>query len=286
MTKTEVARKFDEIVDFAGVEKFIDTPVKRYSSGMYVRLAFAVAAHLDPEILVVDEVLAVGDAEFQKKCLGKMGEVARGGRTVLFVSHNMGVIRSICPKTLLFDKGIIYFSGETNSAVDKYLSGEFSSIGQDGQVIWDSAEKAPGNDEIQLKKVRLLDSNENIKSVFDYFSPIIMEFTFNITKPLRGVRTGMLLNTDDGQVVLASADRTSTSKEKMPGPYTVRVRIPAEFLNQRKYIVQIQIAVPNVCYLVSENVISFTVTGGGELGTKDPGRWPGVVAPNLEWETL
>ncbi len=121
MTKAEVARKFDEIVDFAGVEKFIDTPVKRYSSGMYVRLAFAVAAHLDPEILVVDEVLAVGDAEFQKKCLGKMGEVAQGGRTVLFVSHNMAAVQGLCQKALLLDKGSLKTLGATREVIDLYI---------------------------------------------------------------------------------------------------------------------------------------------------------------------
>jgi lipopolysaccharide transport system ATP-binding protein len=122
MRKEEVDRKFDEIVDFSGVEKFIDTPVKRYSSGMYVRLAFAVAAHLDPEILVVDEVLAVGDVEFQKKCLGKMGDVAEEGRTVLFVSHNMGAIRQLCTRGILLSKGVIAFKGSPENTVDEYLS--------------------------------------------------------------------------------------------------------------------------------------------------------------------
>lgn len=122
MSRAEVARKFDEIVDFSGVEKFIDTPVKRYSSGMYVRLAFAVAAHLDPEILVVDEVLAVGDAEFQKKCLGKMGDVASEGRAVLFVSHNMGAIESLCKKSILMEAGSISFVGDTKNVVNNYIS--------------------------------------------------------------------------------------------------------------------------------------------------------------------
>ena len=122
MTKKEIDRKFDEIVDFAEVEKFIDTPVKRYSSGMYVRLAFAVAAHLEPEILVVDEVLAVGDAQFQKKCLGKMGEVAKGGRTVLFVSHNMAAISALCNKVVVLESGNINFEGDTKNGIDQYLS--------------------------------------------------------------------------------------------------------------------------------------------------------------------
>src|ERR1700692_3672001 len=122
MRKAEIKRKFDQIVDFAGVERYIDTPVKRYSSGMYVRLAFAVAAHLESEILIVDEVLAVGDAEFQKKCLGKMGDVSKGdGRTILFVSHNMDSIRSLCNKGIVLDNGSILFDGEVNDAVRNYL---------------------------------------------------------------------------------------------------------------------------------------------------------------------
>ena len=122
MSRAEITRKFDEIVDFAGVEKFLDTPVKRYSSGMYVRLAFAVAAHLEPEILIVDEVLAVGDAEFQKKCLGKMEDAARGGRTVLFVSHNMGAIGALCPRTIYFNNGRIKCMGATSDIIPAYLS--------------------------------------------------------------------------------------------------------------------------------------------------------------------
>ena len=121
-----MTRKFDEIVDFAEVEKFIDTPVKRYSSGMYVRLAFAVAAHLEPEILVVDEVLAVGDAEFQKKCLGKMGDVAQEGRTVLFVSHNMGAVKNLCPRSMLLDKGSILMMNETDLVIDHNLDSRAS----------------------------------------------------------------------------------------------------------------------------------------------------------------
>lgn len=131
MTRAEIKRKFDEIVDFAGVEKFLDTPVKRYSSGMYVRLAFAVAAHLEPEILVIDEVLAVGDAEFQKKCLGKMGEVAKGGRTVLFVSHNLGAVQALCPRCLLIQNGRVSFDGNSENTVASYLSSGCYAPGDD-----------------------------------------------------------------------------------------------------------------------------------------------------------
>jgi lipopolysaccharide transport system ATP-binding protein len=138
MTRAEIRRKFDEIVDFSGVEKFIDTPVKRYSSGMYVRLAFAVAAHLEPEILLVDEVLAVGDAEFQKKCLGKMGDVAKGGRTVIFVSHNMAAIRDLCPRAILVHEGQLAVDAASDDAISRYLTskpGTDRSRGQESQGI-------------------------------------------------------------------------------------------------------------------------------------------------------
>ncbi len=155
MTRAEIKRKFDEIVDFAGVEKFLDTPVKRYSSGMYVRLAFAVAAHLEPEILVVDEVLAVGDAEFQKKCLGKMGEVAKGGRTVLFVSHNMGAVRNLTMKAMVLESARIIFWGATDAAIQSYLSTQHhgASPASKGRHL---------TDDLRITKV-LIDSKYNHK---------------------------------------------------------------------------------------------------------------------------
>jgi len=153
MKRREIQRKFDEIVDFSGVEQFIDTPVKRYSSGMYVRLAFAVAAHLEPEILLVDEVLAVGDAEFQKKCLGKMGEVAGEGRTVLFVSHNMAAIQNICMTSYLLDQGRIVASGETSQVVSKYLK---SRSGRDNYKDLEDREDRSGTGVMRFTQVKLL----------------------------------------------------------------------------------------------------------------------------------
>lgn len=161
MSRKEIDRKFDEIVDFSGVEKFIDTPVKRYSSGMYVRLAFAVAAHLDPEILVVDEVLAVGDAEFQKKCLGKMSDVAQEGRTVLFVSHNMGAIRSLCSKAIYFDVGNIADIGETNDVVSSYLVKVIDYGKSENPVVIENRMRTKGTGEVRVIEVGL----ENISGV-------------------------------------------------------------------------------------------------------------------------
>ena len=198
MSRKEIDRKFDEIVDFSGVEKFIDTPVKRYSSGMYVRLAFAVAAHLDPEILVVDEVLAVGDAEFQKKCLGKMGDVAQAGRTVLFVSHNMGAIRSLCSEAICFDAGSIIQTGEIHNVISSYLAKIVDYGKSKNPVVIDDQMRVKGTGEVRVigvglenisgaksqeftiwENIRILmdiqNNNENFEGVSCWFSIVTPE---------------------------------------------------------------------------------------------------------------
>ena len=174
MRKDEVSKKFDEIVDFSGVEKFIDTPVKRYSSGMYVRLAFAVAAHLDPEILIVDEVLAVGDAAFQKKCLGKMGDVAGEGRTVLFVSHNMGAIQTLCTSAIVMADGKIIYEGSSPKAVSFY----YDSISSDNAKGWVDAELRPGDGRIRISEAALMDGNGEILEAISVGQPVKFEIGF------------------------------------------------------------------------------------------------------------
>jgi lipopolysaccharide transport system ATP-binding protein len=174
MTKAEIRKKFDEIVAFAEIEKFIDTPVKRYSSGMYVRLAFAVAAHLEPEILVVDEVLAVGDASFQKKCLGKMGEVAKEGRTVLFVSHNMQAIQQLCRTAFQLEVGKIIGYGDSSTVVARYLA---NIGGMSSEVVWPE-QTAPGNDEIRLKAVRVYSESEDRSGVYTSVLSVTVLYTF------------------------------------------------------------------------------------------------------------
>ena len=177
MRKDEVARKFDEIVAFSGVEKFIDTPVKRYSSGMYVRLAFAVAAHLDPEILIVDEVLAVGDAEFQKKCLGKMGDVAGEGRTVLFVSHNMTAVRKLCKTCIWIDQGSIEQSGETVQVIDAYLE-EAQELSYQGEMKLTDWENRYGRGGARILFARLLDEDNHVSTSFIRTKPMSFEYEF------------------------------------------------------------------------------------------------------------
>jgi len=196
MRKTEIDRKFDEIVAFAGIEKFIDTPVKRYSSGMYVRLAFAVAAHLEPEILLVDEVLAVGDAAFQKKCLGKMGDVAREGRTVLFVSHNMAAIQTLCNRTILLHLGQLVHDGSSHQVVQKYLQNGT----QRAEVFFGPDTVRSGNGAARYTCARLLDRNGQVVSSVPMGHGVTVELEFEckakITSPHFGVRLHTPLNQD------------------------------------------------------------------------------------------
>jgi lipopolysaccharide transport system ATP-binding protein len=179
MRKKEIEKKFDEIVDFAGIEKFLDTPVKRYSSGMYVRLAFAVAAHLDPEILIVDEVLAVGDAEFQKKCLGKMNEITtQAGRTVLFVSHNLEAIRNLCSRCLVLDKGKIIFEGETNEALERY-----SSVQNTGDVIANKGifnKSRRGSGTLSFTSIKIFDLDDVERNIFSIDEIVRFEMSYEI----------------------------------------------------------------------------------------------------------
>lgn len=176
MTKKEIKLKLDEIVAFAGVERYIDTPVKRYSSGMYVRLAFAVAAHLEPEILVIDEVLAVGDADFQKKCLGKMKEVSQGeGRTILFVSHNMQAVKNLCTKALWLKNGTVQDMGEVNSVINKYLAGEQN---QQLCLFWEDPQTAPGNEKVRMRKMEVIPQLTPTLKTFDIRVPIDVHVEF------------------------------------------------------------------------------------------------------------
>ncbi len=203
MRKHEITKHFDAIVDFSGVERYIDTPVKRYSSGMYVRLAFAVAAHLESEILIVDEVLAVGDAEFQKKCLGKMGEVSKGeGRTVLFVSHNMGAVRSFCGKSILLKKGIIESIGETSSIIKKYMYDESSE-----QVKDKNYSHIAGNKSILINDIKILGGYNKSVSINDEFD---IKISFEVFNKEDALEFFILIYSDEGDVTMSSFQRDFT----------------------------------------------------------------------------
>ena len=204
MSRMEIDRKFDEIVDFSGVEKFIDTPVKRYSSGMYVRLAFAVAAHLDPEILLVDEVLAVGDAEFQKKCLGKMGDVAQEGRTVLFVSHNMGVLRNLCTRGVWFEMGALMLNCEINTIIDNYLN----HINIQTMNSLESRADRTGNQTGKWIKVKVTRDGKEVDNI-PMGSTITVSAEFNISRDIKDPVCGILIKDTGGQIILRAFTRES-----------------------------------------------------------------------------
>jgi lipopolysaccharide transport system ATP-binding protein len=197
MRKREIDRKLDEIIDFSGVDRYVDTPVKRYSSGMYVRLAFAVAAHLESEILIVDEVLAVGDAEFQKKCLGKMGEVSKGeGRTVLFVSHNMGSVNALCNKGFVLSNGTVSFGGDIRLAVDHYIN---SKIGQASTVeVLSTYPRRYGSKDAKVKRVSLFGADGMHKSEFSFGEPIKMSTLFEMISPIPDLTVRFVISDSSG----------------------------------------------------------------------------------------
>lgn len=276
MRKTEIDRKFDEIVAFAELEKFLDTPVKRYSSGMYMRLAFAVASHLEPEILVVDEVLAVGDAAFQKKCLGKMGEVAREGRTVLFVSHNMTAVRSLCGRAICLDNGTIIQEGETGQVVLDYIQkGALSRREQS----WDET-TAPGNERVRIRLARVRPLDHEGEGDITVETSFQVEFEFWNYQPDAVLNFTMHLYNIEGAYVLATA---SDVKPRSLGLVREVVRIPANFLNDGIYTATIQVVQDTATTIYNHReILVFEVLDSVRHGSWF-GKWPGVVRPRFEW---
>ena len=291
MDRREIQRKFDEIVDFSGVDQFIDTPVKRYSSGMYVRLAFSVAAHLEPEILVVDEVLAVGDAEFQKKCLGKMGVVAGEGRTVLFVSHNMGAIQQLCPRALLLHEGVIYMDDLAGKVVSKYLT---VGMKQEGERIWPDMNEAPGDEVARLHAMRVLDQHDNVCTEFDVRDPISIEMEFWVLRDLHYLYASINLYNDRGESILLSIDDSYDTQlikgKHQAGFYKSRCHIPPDFLNNGQFYVWAYLTEAHVVHTFQRDVLVFNVEDRmdpqGARGNYYRGIWlPCAVRPKLQWSS-
>lgn len=284
MRRVEIDQKFDEIVSFAEVEKFIDTPVKHYSSGMRVRLAFAVAAHLDPEILLVDEVLAVGDAAFQRKCLGKMGEVARGGRTVIFVSHNMGAISRLCPRVLWVEQGELMMSGDPQSVIAEYLTRYSTS---DGQCVWSEGVSNPGVEELKVLSIKACDGEGAPTSSVDVRKPFFLEIEYRVNKPLPYCRVGFQLNTIDGITVFTTydSDNPEYAKRLKPGEYKARCEVPANLLNTGRYAVSLNAGIPNVKNLVFlDGILTLNVEDTGAVGSHMHSKRTGVIRPKLRWD--
>jgi lipopolysaccharide transport system ATP-binding protein len=289
MTRSEINRKFDAIVEFSEVGRFIDTPVKRFSSGMYLRLAFAVAAFMEPEILVVDEVLAVGDAEFQQKCLGKMSEVANEGRTVLFVSHNMSAILRLTQEAIVLNKGQLQLRAPTPEAVDLYLSGGHAKA---GEHIW-QAEEIPADAAPFLPEVmRLMDIRGNIVDTIRSTEPSFLEVEYTLKTQVTGLRIGFYLHTARGEAVLTSFDTDKVElfekhTRRKAGRYISRCTIPADLLNQGRYTVSFNASSYNVRrYFRDEQVLDFTVDATGAPGMQWSEPRPGIIRPRLEWEIM
>ncbi|MGD9035321.1 MAG: ABC transporter ATP-binding protein [Syntrophobacterales bacterium] len=285
MRKTEIQGKFDEIVDFAEIDKFIDTPVKHYSSGMYVRLAFAVAAHLEPEILLVDEVLAVGDAAFQKKCLGKMGDVAKGGKTILFVSHNMMAVRSLCQRAIWLQNGVLIQKGGASNVVMKYLDEGRESV---HEQVWDDAITAPGTDEVRIRRVFVRPALDKDMMVLSTTQDIEVGVEFWCLKPEQELAITLHVKTHDGIVVFStsSAHNPSLRGSKLDrGLYRSRCQIPADLLNKNVYFIRL-LVVKNQANVVfdREEALTFEVVDSGERRGAYFGERLGVVGPLLAWD--
>lgn len=270
MTKAEISRKFDEIVDFSGVERYIDTPAKRYSSGMTVRLGFAIAAHLDPEILVVDEVLAVGDAEFQKKAIGKMQDVSKGeGRTVLFVSHNMGSIATLCNKGIVLSNGEIIFNGGVENAIEKYIASDNTVIEYIGRNILSSC---------YLSNIFLFNSQKRGVSVFDYkekinifFKVVMKEISNDITLSITIINSRLI-------PVFSSHYQLSSGKDE------IIASIPSHFLLPGTYFIRPVLHIPNVKFIDKcDNDITFTIEDSGNQHSIYNKADLGIINANLEW---
>ncbi|HET7541381.1 MAG TPA: ABC transporter ATP-binding protein [Polyangiaceae bacterium] len=289
MRRHEIRRKLDEIVAFADVEKFLDTPIKRYSSGMYTRLAFAVAAHLEPEILVVDEVLAVGDANFQKKCLGKLGELSGSGRTVLFVSHSMANVLRLCGRVLLLENGTLIEDGVPEQVTKRYLQ---SDSGSPTERVWPTPADAPGNSVARLHAVRVLNREGEVAESIDIREELAIEVEYwNLQTTLRPT-VSLWLTNEDGTTIFVSNDfndRNWYRTTREPGRVRARVTIPGNFLADGTYFVLAGVATynPDIAHVFERDVVAFQIvdrsTGDGVRGDFT-GRWPGVVRPMLDWK--
>jgi len=286
MKKAEVERKFDEIVSFAEIEKFLDTPVKRYSSGMYVRLAFSVAAHLEPEILLVDEVLAVGDAAFQKKCLGKMSNVASEGRTVLFVSHNMAAVLSLCGSGILLEAGEIRGAGSIQHVVDAYLS---EAIKLEGEVIFPEDRPRP-HTELKFVAVRILDSDGHPKAYVDLLKGFILEIEYEVLQPVRSAEIAFELWNSMGTCVLCSSDLDTNPEDsintKTPGRYRASCLIEPAYLRPGRYWIDLASNIPNIQVLDQvHSAIALEVVDSGSAESKLSRGRRGIIAPILKWNS-
>ncbi len=279
MGKKEIKRKFDEIVTFAEVEKFLDTPVKRYSSGMYVRLAFAVAAHLEPEILIVDEVLAVGDSAFQKKCLGKMEDVGKEGRTVLFVSHNMAAISRLCNQAVLLQEGKIIKIGTPEYTIGSYLDNNQSKIQKSDQEFYVSSP------EIDVFEFQTVDSNGKRKTLFKTSDAIIVIIKYFMKSSVKDLRIGFdLYNSYNGDIIFRTFDDDSKNQLRETGTFELQAVIYPNLLKPGLYKISLQIRIHAKKWITNDSIYTeFSLDLGEGINDKYSDRRPGIIMPKIDW---
>lgn len=289
MSRAEVLSRFDDIVEFSGLSTFLDTPVKRYSSGMYMRLAFSVAAHLEPEILLVDEVLAVGDAEFQKKCLGRMEELGGSGRTVVFVSHSMPAVLRLCPRVILLDSGHVTADGSGSQVIEEYMRGGGGSAERE----WPDMAAAPGDDQVRLRSVRIVDNKGQTLPEVDIRDPVFVEVTFRSSAEDSGFRpfVNLAFYNAEGTLLFMSQDHSDLdwrSSRRGLGLVRARCCVPGNFFAEGVVFVTVMIAshVSPPVRAVANDAVAFHVVDHG-LGDGARGRWvgdyPGALRPLLDW---
>lgn len=282
MTKAEIKQKEDEIIEFSGCERYIDTPVKRYSSGMKVRLAFAVAAHLEPDILVIDEVLAVGDAEFQKKAIGKMQDISKGeGRTVLFVSHNMAAVKSLCTRAIILEYGKIAFQGRVEEAIECYLS-KSSEISKSSMVHFDdflSTDK-----ELQLNSISSEDINGRIRESFMQSETIKIRIIFTALREIVGMRFNLAFKSSMDVVAFATSSHHITRNKITKGNHILEVEIPKFLLNKMRYTVSLNAGIPGEKFLIRPiDVMFIDIIGDYANNSTYIENWPGLLSPKMNW---
>jgi lipopolysaccharide transport system ATP-binding protein len=286
MTRAEITRKFDEIVAFAEIDQFLDTPVKRYSSGMYTRLAFAVAAHLEPEILIVDEVLAVGDAAFQKKCLGKMDDVAKEGRTVLFVSHNMAAIQTLCGRAIWLDRGRVLDDGQSARVVSRYLQTGYSNLTDQN---WPDPTTAPGNDKVRLSSARVRPVQGSSADPITVRTAFQIEFEYWNFQPDAYLNLSLHVYNEQGIMVFNAVPRTESTWQGRAFPaglFRDVCFIPADLVNDGRYRVELLVVQDdsNVIYQ-HDDILILDVLDVVEGRGAWYGKWSGAVRPTFAWKT-
>lgn len=285
MRRREISARLDQIVEFAEIERFLDTPVKRYSSGMYVRLAFAVAAHLEVDILIVDEVLAVGDARFQRKCLDKMKDVGRLGRSVIFVSHNLASVTRLCPRALLLERGSVVADGPSHDVVRKYLRAD---IGTTARREWGD-ESAPSNQYVRLTSIDVR-ADGNVADRIDIRSASTISVEWDALREDRILIPTLHVTNENGVVVFVTQDLDPVwrNRRRERGHYVSRVTIPGNFLSEGTFVISLSINTPNTgeTHVSEQDVVAFDIvdpasgdTARGDYG----GEMPGVVRPLLPW---